>query len=141
MTRKRLLTVGAIGCAICGITALMIVGVVALVFSLTAPLSNTGDMFFTALREGDYNRAYNLTHSDMRARLGSAERLSILAREYRLEPVSWWYWQQSIRNNTGRLEGQMTLENGETRSFRMMLDREADWKIRFLMVDGQAFGP
>ncbi len=113
-----------------GLGALALLGAV-LYFVLSAvltPIVASGDDFLTAMRDGDFERAYSLTTPALQQQLGDARRMGETAGAYR--PQSWSWSQRRMRNGIGMLEGEATYQSGRTGTVRLVLHKVGDqWRI------------
>ena len=67
--------------------------------AVLTPIVASGDDFLTAVRDGDFERAYSLTTPALRQELGDARRMAETAGAYR--PQSWSWSQRRMRNGIG----------------------------------------
>lgn len=129
--RRILLIVG-------GIVLLLVIGCVVLfgsvigaVFGLTQPAVDAGDKFMAALRDGDYNRAYDLSHSSLQQQVGTADDLR-QALELRA-PATWSFTTRNINNGIATLQGSTTFKDGASGTVDMELRQESGaWKVSFV---------
>ena len=126
--RSPLLIIGIIVLAvvlICGIGGALLVGGV---LNATQPIANAGEAYMTALRDGDYNRAYDLSAPALQQEAGSAEGLQTVLGTKPL--ASWSFNSRNISNNQGSLEGTTTYTDGSTGTVTMALTQVgSDWKV------------
>jgi hypothetical protein len=110
---------------ICGIGGALLVGGV---INATQPVANAGDAFMAALRDGDYNKAYDLSAPALQQEAGNAEGLQAALGT---KPVaSWNFTSRNISNNQGSLEGTTTYTDGSTGTVTMALTQVGnDWKV------------
>lgn len=126
--RSPLLVIGIIVLAlvlICGIGGALLVGGL---INATQPVANAGDAFMAALRDGDYNRAYDMSAPALQQDAGDAEGLQAALGT---KPVaSWSFTSRNISNNQGSLEGTTTYTDGSTGTVTMALIQVGnDWKV------------
>jgi hypothetical protein len=126
--RSPLLIIGIIVLALillCG------VGGVALftgVMNATQPVADAGEAYLTALRDGNYSRAYDLSSSALQQEAGDAEGLQAALGSKQLS--GWSFTSRNISNNQGSLAGTTTYTNGETGTVEMALTQESNaWKV------------
>ena len=126
--RSPLLIIGIIVLAlvlICGIGGALLVGGV---INATQPVANAGDAFMAALRDGDYNKAYDLSAPALQQEVGNAEGLQAALGTNRV--ASWSFTSRNISNNQGSLEGTTTYTDGSTGTVTMALTQVGnDWKV------------
>jgi hypothetical protein len=126
--RSPLLIIGIIVLAlvvVCGIGGALLVGGV---INATQPVYDAGQTYMTALRDGDYNKAYDLSAPSLQQEAGNAEGLqSVLG----TKPLaSWNFTSRSINNNQGSLEGTTTYTDGSTGTVTMALTQVGNaWKV------------
>lgn len=116
--------------------ALIVVGSLALfvavlafgVMTLTRPVVDAGDTFMTALKQGDFPRAYALAAPELQRELGSAQDLAKRAEPER--PASWGWSSRSIRNATGRVSGGYTRLDGVPRRAELVMRKvDGEWRV------------
>ena len=132
--KKGCITIFALIGLVVVVGVVFVVGVFTFVASLTRPVVEVGDSFFTALQQANYQAAFDLTAPQYQASLGSAARISALAREYDLKPARWSYTNQSIRNAEGELIGTVEMENGQTLPIQIRLFNDGEWKITRVII-------
>jgi hypothetical protein len=82
----------------------------------------------TALRDGDYSRAYDLSSRALQQEVGDAGGLEDALSAF--QPASWSFTSRNITNNQGSLQGTTTYTNGETGTVEMALAQEGgEWKV------------
>jgi hypothetical protein len=110
---------------ICGIGGALLVGGV---LNATQPVVDAGNAFMTALRDGDYNKAYDLSAPVLQQDAGNVEGLQAALGT---KPVaSWSFNSRNISNNQGSLEGTTTYTDGSTGTVTMALTQVGkDWKV------------
>lgn len=98
------------------------------VTTLTRPVVDAGDSFMTALKSGDFPRAYALAAPELQRELGSAQRLGAGVEPER--PAEWGWSSRSIRNGTGRVSGAYTrLDGVPRRALLVMRKVDGEWRI------------
>jgi hypothetical protein len=114
--------------AIVGALTLFVAVLVFGVMTLTRPVVDAGDSFMTALRQGDFPRAYALTTPELQRELGSAEIFAKRAEPER--PATWSWSSRSIRNGTGRVGGAYTRVDGRAGRAEVVLLRvDGEWRV------------
>ena len=113
-----------IGCALLG------GGIIAGVMGLTQPVVDAGDNFMTALRDGNYQQAYDLCTPTVQQELGSPEALGELIGENR--PTEWNFTSRNISNDLGTLTGTATFQGLGQRPIEMEF-RQVDgaWRVSY----------
>lgn len=103
-------------------------GIVMLVMSLTRPVVTASESFMTALKDGDFQSAYDMATPDLRRDLGSPERLGAMFVPHR--PASWSWWSRRIRNGTGSVSGTLVYGGGQEGDVFISLLPDGDgWRI------------
>ncbi|MCB1605565.1 MAG: hypothetical protein KDI71_01115 [Xanthomonadales bacterium] len=119
-------------------TALKILGglvafiaiVIGLAFWATGGVTEAGDQFLTALSKGENEQAYQLTSKAFQ-QSARPEQLAIFAKTYGLDRIRTTSWSsRSFENNSGKLVGSATLDDGSEISLEIELIHEDEaWKI------------
>ena len=103
------------------------------VMNATQPVVEAGEVYLTALRDGDYTRAYDMSASALQQEVGDAEGLQVLMAERQL--ATWSITSRSINNSQGNLSGTTTYTNGETGTVEMALTQVGnEWKVSGLSL-------
>lgn len=107
--------------------------IVAVVFYATSGVTGAADKFFATARGGDMAEVYALTSAELR-NTTSPEQLAAFIQQNRFDQVAETSWSsRSIENNTGSVEGSLTLDDGGVVPLAMQLVKEADgWKVSFI---------
>ncbi len=126
--RSPLLIIGIIVVAlllVCGGGGFLLFTVV---INATQPVVDAGEVYLTALRDGDYNKAFNLSSQSLQQQVGNAQGLQTALSS---KPVaSWSITSRSINNGQGALSGTTTYKNGETGTVDMVLNKVGNnWKV------------
>jgi uncharacterized protein DUF4864 len=108
--------------------ALFVAVLLFFVMTLTRPVVDVGDRFMTALKEGDFPRAYALATPALQRELGSAEDFAKRAGPER--PASWSWSSRSIRNDTGRVSGAYTARDGRPSRAELVFHWvDGEWRV------------
>lgn len=118
MERRTMYLIGGLvgACILCsciGLIAMMATGGLA-ALGLTGPSAEVGESFMAALRDRDYNTAYNLCDPALQAELGGVEGLQTLVEGGSATPSTWSFTSREVSGNTATLSGSMTFENGNS---------------------------
>jgi hypothetical protein len=93
-------------------------------------LSDTGNNFMAALRDGDYETAYNLSSTDLQAQIGDVDAIKSNIEGGNAQPQTWNFNSINVENNIGQMSGTGVFANGETAPITLGLILEGDqWKI------------
>lgn len=113
--------------------------VVVLVFKLLEPVSEAGNEFMNAIRDGDYQDVYALVDDRLKSTVEDATRLESIVLEYDAQPESWNFNSQRIENNFGEIEGTVTLEDGRTVPLMIQfVQSDGVWRITYFAWAGVA---
>ncbi len=94
---------------LCGIGAALLFSTV---INATQPMANGGEAFMTAIRDGDYNKAYSLCTPALQQELKSADDLK--AAMGAKQPTSWSFTSRAINNGQGTLSGTTQYKDATT---------------------------
>ncbi len=98
--------------------------------SATKPVADVGNAFMTALKDGDYARAYGLCSTDLQSELSSPEALQALIEEGNAQPAAWKINSRNVSDDQGQLEGTVTFTGDRSGSLSIILARaDKTWKI------------
>ncbi len=128
--KKVLLLIGILVLLALGACVLLIsLGVFAGV-SATKPIADVGKAFMTALKDGDYARAFALCSTDLQTELGDAGQLQALIEDGNAQPASWKFSSRNISDDQGQLEGTVTFTGDRPGTLSIILARVDDeWKV------------
>lgn len=111
------------------------VGIFAMVTTALKPVVAVGDGFLEALRDEDYQTAFDFLNPGLQSRIADADNLRAYLREYSVEPESWTYNNQEINNNSGYLGGTVTYKNGTHDALTIQLAYEVNgWQITYFVL-------
>jgi hypothetical protein len=126
--RSPLLIIGGILLVLvllCGGGIVLLVGGV---LSATQPIANVGEAYMTALRDGDYNKAFSLSDPSLQAQVKGAEGLQAALGSKQV--ATWSFTSRNITNNQGGLSGTTTYKTGESGTVDVVLTQVGnDWKV------------
>ena len=113
--------------------AALVAAIVSLVFYATSGVTMAADKFFATARGGDAQEVYALTSAQLRTVTGP-EQLASFIEANRFDEVAKTSWgSRSIENNTGSVEGTLTLDDGGVVPVTIQLVKEGDsWKVSFI---------
>ena len=119
--------IGCLGLVIIGCIAFFAITFFA-ASNLTQPMTNAGESFLTAVRDGNYPAAFALCTPALQQELGDAQQFASSMQDIKL--TKWDFSSRRIENNTGYLEGTATLSGGKQASLQLALDQvNGDWKV------------
>jgi hypothetical protein len=96
--------------------------------SATQPVANAGDAFMSALRDGDYSKAFALCTAAVQQEVTDAKGLEDVFGQY--QPTSWNFTGRSIENNTGKLDGTVKYKTGESGTVHLEFENVGNaWKV------------
>jgi hypothetical protein len=134
-TRNVVLIVIGVILASCIVFGASMFGVV---MNATQPVVTAGDAFMTALKDGNYDRAYALSSSGLQQKLQDAQGFRRTLNVSRLPLKSWSFSSRSINNAEGHVAGSGELEDGRTVSIDLQLEQTGDdWKVSAFNIQPQ----
>lgn len=118
-----------------GVIVLCVVGIIVFagsifggVMALTQPVVDAGDSYMSALRDGDYGRAFELSAPSLQDEVGNAAGLED-ALGFK-QPASWTFTSRSIRNGEGRVSGDTKYKAGDSGTVEIILTQiNNEWKV------------
>lgn len=118
-----------------GVLLLLVLGCVAFfgiifvgIMGATQPMTNAGEAFMAALRDGNYSQAYNMCSPSLQSEVVDASGLEAALATTR--PSKWSFSSSKVQSNTGQLDGSATLADGRQADLRLVLDKLGnDWKV------------
>jgi hypothetical protein len=108
--------------------ALLTGGIIAGVFTATQPVVDAGDAYMSALRDGNYNTAFNLSSQALKQEVGDAQGLqnALSAKQ----PQSWTFTSRNINNGQGSLSGTASYKDGSNGTVNIALVKEGNnWVV------------
>jgi hypothetical protein len=108
----------------------LFLGVIAVVFYLTADLADTADRFFAAVKTSDFETARSFLSEDFKASTNEEGLKDFLSRSalVRFSEASWS--NRQISGDRGELEGSVTTDTGGSVPVRLVFVKEnGEWKI------------
>jgi hypothetical protein len=94
---------------LCGALFLAVFGgSLAVIFGLTAPVTDGGNAFMQDLKDGNYEAAFTLCTPELQAKLGGADQLRTKIEDNGLRPEKWSFNSQSINGSQGKVGGSVT---------------------------------
>lgn len=98
------------------------------IFAATQPIVDKGDAFLAAMRDNNYNAAFNLCTPALKQEVGDAQGLESALSSH--QPSKWSFSSRNIQNNTGSLSGSVTYADSSTGTVDIVLDKVgSDWMI------------
>ncbi|MEO8285873.1 MAG: hypothetical protein ABI670_05520 [Chloroflexota bacterium] len=126
--RSPLLIIGGIVVALVLVCVVSIFVLFGAVMNATQPLADAGNVYLTALRDGDYNKAFDLSTQTLQTEVGSAEGLQAALSAKQLD--SWSFNSRNVTNDQGTLAGTAKYKTGESGTAEMVLNKVGnDWKV------------
>ncbi len=119
------------------IIIIVLVGFIALIgiavggaMFMTSGAASTGDTFMTALKEGNYAKAFEQCTPDLQKELGSADKIKEVIESQDVKPLSYSFSSRNVVNNEAKLEGAATLSNNREANAVVSLSKIGnDWKV------------
>ena len=117
--RNIILAIVGVVLVLCVCMCVIIAGVLAVtggsvlaIFNAAKPMTDAGDKFMTALRDGNYDAAYKLMDTSLQRKYGSSAKLKQAIETDRLQPTAWSFHSTNINNDTVSLSGDATMKAG-----------------------------
>jgi hypothetical protein len=113
-----------------GVAVVVILLIILLVFGLTKGIAESGNRFFSLVKEGRIEEAYSSTAKEFRAATSEKELRDFLAKSSldEFESASWS--SRSISGKTGKLEGSINTQGGGVVPIEIEFVKEGgSWKI------------
>ncbi len=122
---------------IVGVALVLCIGCVAVIaiaaglgIGLTQPAATAGDAFMTALKGGDYAKAYALCSPSLQRELKDAQGLEALIKRGTGQPTAWSFSSRNVTNDQGELSGSVTFTGNREGIVRLSLTQVGgEWKI------------
>ncbi len=108
------------------ICVVIVVGAVGMGFIFTGAPTQAGDNFMAALRDGNYQAAYDLMVPELQDNIGTIADFKAQFEEGGVTVQSWTFNQRSTSGNTAELSGSFTTEDGEEGSVYLKLTKQDD---------------
>ncbi len=135
MTRKRILIIIGVlivACLLCVVVAVLTTGgAIFAVFNTVKPLTDTSNDFMTALRDGNYGKAYDLCGPDLQKEVGgSADGLQQMIVSGNVKPASWNFNSFNMSGSNGQVGGDVTFTGNRPGTASIVLAQVGgQWKI------------
>lgn len=131
MNKKILLILGAVGLGLCVVCVIFVAAIVLLGVGATQPAADAGEAFMTALKEGNYQKAYSLCSPALQRELGgNAAGLERLIKNGRVEPTAWTFTSRNIEGDSGELTGTATFTGNRQGTVRVTLNQSGGtWQV------------
>ena len=104
------------------------------ILGATQPAVDAGDNFMAALRDGNYDRAFELSTPALQEEVGDAQALRDALE--RKQPTKWSFTSRNIQNDLATLGGTATYANNESGQVEMELRKVGnDWLVSFINLE------
>jgi hypothetical protein len=134
VNRKTILIIVAVVLVLC-ICCVGIVIVVGLMGGLTAlgltqPAADAGEAFMTALKDNDFDKAYNLCTPALQRELQNARALETRVKNGKVQPTQWSFSSRNISGDQAQLDGSVTFVGNKEGTVRLTLTQVGgEWKV------------
>jgi hypothetical protein len=126
MKKKVLIGIGVVFLLVVACTAALVGGVM----GATQPLADSGERFMTALKDGDYRKAYEMASPGLQKELQDPAGLERIVKGGNVQPATWSFSSRNISGDQGELKGTTTLTGGRPGEVAVVLGKVgSDWKI------------
>lgn len=131
MNQKVLLLLAAIALGFCLCVIVMAAGVFLFASGLTQPAATVGEEFMTALKDGDYQKAFSLCSPALQRELGgNATGLERLIKNGRVEPTTWTFTSRDVEGDTAELNGSASFTGNRKGTVRVTLGQDGGkWRV------------
>lgn len=124
MKNKTWLIIGIVALVLCcGIIIVIALVGGLLGFGLTQPAATTGEAFMTALKDGNYSKAYDLCTPDLQQELGGVQGLQAIIVDNNVQPTGWTFSSRETSGSMAELKGSVTFTGGRAGSVRVTLSQ------------------
>jgi hypothetical protein len=108
----------------------MVLSLTALACSVSDSSTAAGD-FMSALKDGDYTKAYDMCGADLQKELGSAQGLKKFIESGNFQPVSWNFTSTNVNNDRADVRGDVVLgSDNRTMNLTLVLSNASgSWKV------------
>ncbi len=130
MNKKVVLIIGAVLLVCCaGIVAVAALGGLA-ALGTTQPAAQAGENFMSALKAGDYSKAYDLCAPDLQSELKDVQGLETMITGGNVQPSKWNFTSRNVNNDTAQVEGNVTFTGDRSGTVSLVLNKMGnDWKV------------
>ncbi|MEO6457696.1 MAG: hypothetical protein ABIO92_05415 [Chloroflexia bacterium] len=129
--RKIALIVGGVLLGLLLLCGILFGSLFAGVMGLTQPAVDAGEKFMAALRDGNYDRAFELSTPSLQQEVGDAQMLRDALESK--QPTKWSFTSRNIQNDIATLGGTTTYANNEPGQVEMELRKVGnDWMVSFI---------
>ena len=98
-------------------------------------LNQTGNDFMTALKDGDFDAAYNLCVAELQTEIGTVDDLAAMIDDSSARPQEWKFSSWNVttdanQNNIATVEGTVTYQDGRTGAVTLELIKVGEaWEV------------
>lgn len=132
--RKIALIVGGVLLGLLLLCGILFGSLIAGVFGITQPAVDSGEKFMAALRDGEYDRAFELSTPTLQQELGDSDTLRDALQSK--QPTAWTFTSRKIENDLATLGGTTTYANNEPGRVEMELRKVGnDWLVSFINLE------
>ncbi len=130
MNKKVVLIIGAVLLVCCvGIVAVAGLGGLA-ALGATQPAAQAGENFMSALKAGDYSKAFDLCDPALQSELKDVQGLETMITNGNVQPNSWKFTSRNVDNSSAKLEGSATFTGDRAGTVSLELNKTGnDWKV------------
>jgi hypothetical protein len=105
-------------------------GGIAAIFQATQPVADASERFMVALRDGNYQQAYDMCTPTLQAELNDASGLEEMLTTSNRKPSTWSFASRNINNDRGEVTGTATFADNTAGTVSIVLLKSGDdWKI------------
>lgn len=123
-------------CALIGVFVLVTGGTaVGAALGLTQPAVDAGNAFMQALKDENYEQAFDLCASNIQEELGSAEGLQEFIEIADRQPEEWKFTSRNVENDVADLSGPATFRFGKATLTLQLTKIDDAWKVNTFGID------
>jgi hypothetical protein len=105
-------------------------GGIAAIFQATQPVADASEKFMVALRDGNYQQAYDMCTPTLQSELSDASGLENMITSANRKPATWSFTSRNINNDRGEVGGTATFADNTAGTVSIVLMKSGnDWKI------------
>ena len=129
MRRIVLIVAGAVLVLIV-LCVVVLCGGIAAIFQATQPVVDASERFMVALRDGNYQQAYDMCTPTLQTELSDAAGLEEMITASNRKPSTWSFTSRNINNDRGEVSGTATFADNTAGTVSIVLTKSGnDWKI------------
>jgi len=131
--RSPLLIIGIVVVALIVVCAIGFFAIFGIALTATQPVVDAGNTYMTALRDGDYAKAFSMSTQTLQQQVGDAQGLQTAIGDQ--QPATWSFDSRNVNNDLGDLTGTATYKSGKSGPLHIQFNKVGnDWKVSFIQL-------